>query len=296
MTSLTDPTTGTTAALKLATDAVNAVSAIATLPEVTQQIIQTVEDPRSSAHTLHKIVGHDPALVSRILKVVNSSFYGLPGQVASVDRAIVMLGLNAVKNIAVAASLGQMFRGNKLCKGFAAKDLWTHCVAVAVTSREIAKQLRLPIADEAFLAGMIHDLGLLVTLQTWPEKLAAVCDAVPGSGRSFVEVEREIIGVDHQTIGSVLTEKWKFPRTCQQVAAAHHNPSILAQGTRTVTAIVHAADVVACQQKQGLSLTCESQTIDAESVEQAGVPMQIVQDVASRLPALIADASTLAAA
>lgn len=282
--------------LKLATDAVNAVSAIATLPEVTQQIIQTVEDPRSSAQTLHKIVGHDPALVSRILKVVNSSFYGLPGQVASVDRAIVMLGLNAVKNIAVAASLGQMFRGNKLCKGFAAKDLWTHCVAVAVTSREIAKQLRLPIADEAFLAGMIHDLGLLVTLQTWPEKLAAVCDAVPGSGRTFVEIEREVIGVDHQMIGAVLTEKWKFPRPCQQAAGAHHNPAILAQGTRTLTAIVHAADVIACQQKQGLSLTCESQTIDVESVEQAGVPIKIVEDVASRLPTLIADASTLAAA
>ena len=72
--------------------------------------------------------------------------------------------LNAVKNIAVAASLGQMFRGVKLCEEFTARDLWTHCMAVAVTSRELAKQMKLPIADEAFLAGMIHDLGLLVSL------------------------------------------------------------------------------------------------------------------------------------
>ena len=282
--------------IKLATSAVNAVSAIATLPEVTQQIIQTVEDPKSSAQTLHKIVSNDPALVSRILKVVNSSFYGLPGQVASVDRAIVMLGLNAVKNIAVAASLGQLFRGNKLCNGFAARDLWTHCVAVAVTSREIARQLRLPIADEAFLAGMIHDLGLLVSLQTWPEKLALACDAVAGSGRTFVDIERELMGVDHQTIGAVLTEKWKFPRPCQQTAGAHHNPAILAQGTRTLTAIVHAADVIACQQKQGFSLTCESQVIDVDSVEQAGVPISIVKDVSSRLPELLSDTVALAAA
>src|SRR5689334_16392590 len=120
---------------------VKQVSTIATLPEITAQIIRTVEDPKSTATNLHKIVSHDPALVTRILKVVNSSFYGLPGQIASIERAIVLLGLNAVKNIAVAASLGQLFRGVKLCEGFTAKDLWKHCVAVAVTSRELAKEL-----------------------------------------------------------------------------------------------------------------------------------------------------------
>src|ERR1700679_2561963 len=103
-----------------ALEVVKKVSALATLPEVTSRIIQTVEDPRSTAAKLHQIVTHDPALVTRILKVVNSAFYGLPGQIGSVERAIVLLGLNAVKNIAVAASIGQLFRGVKLCEGFAA--------------------------------------------------------------------------------------------------------------------------------------------------------------------------------
>src|SRR5205807_4666228 len=134
---------------------------------VTVKIIQTVEDPKSSATQLHKIVAHDPALVTRILKVVNSAFYGLPGQIGSIERAIVLLGLNAVKNIAVAASLGQLFRGAKLCEGFTAKDLWTHCIAVGVAARELARQLKLPIADEAFLAGMIHDVGILISLQLY---------------------------------------------------------------------------------------------------------------------------------
>src|SRR5205807_7106098 len=117
---------------------------------VTVKIIQTVEDPKSSATQLHKIVAHDPALVTRILKVVNSAFYGLPGQIGSIDRAIVLLGLNAVKNIAVAASLGQLFRGVKLCDGFTAKDLWTHCIGVGVVARALATQSKLPLADEAF--------------------------------------------------------------------------------------------------------------------------------------------------
>src|SRR3954464_15771728 len=136
---------------QLIADAIRKVGSLATLPEVTVRIIKTVEDPRSSAAQLHGIIANDPALVTRILKVVNSSFYGLPGQIGSIERAIVLLGLNAVKNIAVAASLGQLFRGIKLCDGFTAKDLWTHCVAVAATSRHLAKEMKLPISDEAFL-------------------------------------------------------------------------------------------------------------------------------------------------
>src|SRR3954452_24044727 len=160
----------------IVSESIKKVASIATLPEVTAQIIKTVEDPKSTATQLHKIVAHDPALVSRILKVVNSAFYGLPGQIASIERAIVLLGLNAVKNIAVAASLGQMFRGVKLCEGFTAKDLWRHCVAVGVVARELAKELKVPLVDEAFLAGMIHDVGMLVSLQTAPESLRKVCE------------------------------------------------------------------------------------------------------------------------
>src|SRR6476619_2034153 len=177
---------------------VKQVSTIATLPEVTAQIIKTVEDPKSTAQQLHKLVAHDPALVTRILKVVNSAFYGLPGQIASIERAIVLLGLNAVKNIAVAASLGQLFRGVKLCEGFTAKDLWTHCIAVGITARYIAKQIKVPLADEAFLAGMIHDVGLLVSLQVMPEKLRTVCERAKGPSSNFCDLEREVMGMDHQ--------------------------------------------------------------------------------------------------
>src|SRR5215469_936336 len=182
-------------------EVVKKVTTIATLPEVTVQIIKTVEDPKSSAQQLHKIVSHDPALATRILKVVNSAFYGLPGQIGSIERAIVLLGLNGIKNIAVAASLGQLFRGAKLCEGFTAKDLWTHCIAVGVTARDLAKNLRLDLPDEAFLAGLIHDVGILISLQTYPEKLREVCEAAKAGRGDFCELERQIIGLDHQQLG-----------------------------------------------------------------------------------------------
>src|SRR5258706_1018020 len=198
---------GTPDVSALVEEAIKKVTTIATIPEVTARIVTTVEDPRSTASQLHKIVSHDPALVTRILKVVNSAFYGLPGQIGSVERAIVLLGLNAVKNIAVAASLGQLFRSVKLCEGFTAKDLWTHCIAVAVTARYIAKQMKVPLADEAFLAGMIHDVGLLASLQVMPEKLRKVCESAKAPNAIFCDLEREQMGMDHQQLGAALCDQ-----------------------------------------------------------------------------------------
>jgi HD-like signal output (HDOD) protein len=279
----------------LVAEAIKKVATIATLPEVTSRIIKTVEDPRSSATQLHKIIAHDPALVTRILKVVNSSFYGLPGQIASIERAIVLLGLNAVKNIAVAASLGQLFRGVKLCDGFTAKDLWAHCVAVAVTSREISKAMRLTIADEAFLAGMIHDIGLLVSLQTAPEQLQRVCAAVKKGNADFCGVERALTGVDHQMLGAGLAEMWKFPKSCQIVAAHHHNPVNLPEDYRMLVGIVYMADTLCCQENIGFNLTALRQNLGDQGLGENAPDDALIADIRARLPSLLDTAGSIAA-
>lgn len=275
-----------------AQEAVRKLTTIATLPEVTARIIATVEDPKSTASQLHKLVAHDPALVTRILKVVNSSFYGLPGQIGSIERAIVLLGLNAVKNIAVAASLGQLFRGAMLCEGFTAKDLWTHCVAVAVVAREIARQSKAPIADEAFLAGMIHDVGMLVSMQQWPERLREVCETSTREGRPFREVENEILGVDHQALGLALTEQWRFPRPCQLVAGFHHEPATLGDDNRQLVSMVHAADVICCQSKHGFTLTARGETLEDGQAGDAIDPAVLAR-VREQLDTLVSNSSQL---
>ena len=91
-----------------------------------------VEDPESTSRDLYDVVKNDPALAAKVLKVVNSSYYGLPGQVASMDRAIVLLGLSAVQNIAIASSMTRMFRGGEINEQFSADDIWTNSVGVAV--------------------------------------------------------------------------------------------------------------------------------------------------------------------
>jgi HD-like signal output (HDOD) protein len=217
----------------------------------------------------------------------------LPGQIGSIERAIVLLGLNAVKNIAVAASLGQLFRGVKLCEGFTAKDLWTHCIAVGVTARQFAKELKFPIADEAFLAGMIHDIGIMVSLQTAPEQLKQVCERAKQTNTDFCQIEREVMGVDHQQLGQALAEAWKFPRPCQLVAGFHHQPAQLADGNRSLVTLVHVADTVCAQEGQGFNLTAVHQAIDDQLLQSVGLDAGTVDRVRKSLPELMNSAARL---
>jgi HD-like signal output (HDOD) protein len=272
-------------------EVVRKVSALATLPEVTAKIIETVEDPRSTAAKLHQIVTHDPALVTRILKVVNSAFYGLPGQIGSVERAIVLLGLNAVKNIAVAASIGQLFRAGKLCPGFSARDLWTHCIAVGVAARDLAKQMKLPIAEEAFLCGMIHDVGILIGLQTFPQQVSQVCEAAKTSELSFCDLERQIMGMDHQQLGAALAEQWKFPRSCQLVAGYHHRPNALLEQNRMLVNVVYVADTLCCHSPHGFTLTAHKQELDPADLAKFQIDPAFVANTAGRLDELLSAAS-----
>lgn len=277
----------------LVAEALKKVTNLATLPEITARIVRTVEDPKSTASQLHKIIAHDPALVTRILKVVNSSFYGLPGQIGSVERAIVLLGLNAIKNLSVAASLGQLFRGVNLCKGFTARDLWTHCITVAVTARELARQMKVPIVEEAFLAGMIHDVGILVSLQLWPQKLTEICDKAMSGGGEFCQIEREISGMDHQQLGMGLAELWKFPRSCQLVAGYHHRPTALADDNRLLVTLVYVADTVCCQAKRGFYLTAVEQTLEDAGLASIQLDPALIQQTVGKLDELVSVASSL---
>jgi HD-like signal output (HDOD) protein len=279
----------------LVAEALRKVTNISTLPEVTAKIVATVEDAKSTAASLHKIVAHDPALATRILKVVNSAFYGLPGQIGSVERAIVLLGLNAIKNIAVATSLGQLFRSVKLCEGFTAKDLWTHCIAVGVTARELARQKKVPIADEAFLAGLIHDTGLLVSLQVWPDKLKLACETAQKTERDFCEIEREIVGVDHQQLGQGLAELWKFPRSCQLVSGYHHQPIALSDNNRLLVTLVFVADTLCCKQNRGFNLTALRQKYEDGGILDVQMDPMLIEQTAAKLDELVSSATAVLA-
>ncbi len=269
---------------------------IATLPEVTTKIITIVDDPKSTARDLHNIIKNDPALATRVLKVVNSAFYGLPGQVSEIDRAIILLGLSAVKNIAISASISRLFSTEKISEKFNARDIWKHSVAVAVATRQFCSLVgKQPFAEEAFLAGLIHDLGLLVERQAFPEQLTQVIRIAGSTGRPFCDVENEVIGTDHQALGYALAIKWKFPRGLQTALGYHHNIENLAEDTRLLPTIIYIADVLCCHEKIGFHLTAEGQPLEDTLLSSVGLTEVDFNNVRESLPEKIEVAEAMLA-
>lgn len=272
------------AANQIIADAIKEVSHIATLPEITVKIIQIVENPDSTAQDLHKLISNDPALCARILKVVNSAFYGLPGQIASINRAIVLLGLNAVKNIAIAASLSKMFRGGQISPNFNAKDLWNHSIAVGSAVKLLAEKLRSGLPDEAFLAGLIHDLGIIVQMQTLRQQLIDAVEKHEKQNISFLEAELAVFGVTHQDFGLALCEKWKFPRSFSLVAGYHHRPLELDPAQRGLASLVYVGDILAARANLGYAGTVASLEINPQVMNELKLSQSLIDEVLAALP------------
>lgn len=273
--------------------ALASVGELATLPEVTIRIIEIVEDPKSTARDLHTVIKNDPALSVKVLKVVNSAFYGLPGQVASVDRAIILLGLSAVKNISIAASIARLFKGKRVSEQFSAADLWQHSVAVAVAARAIAKYSPHPVmTDEVFVSGLIHDIGTLVERQVFSDEFTQVVNECSGSELNFLECERRIIGADHQAFGVGLTTKWKFPRHLRAAVGFHHNPEALSVELRNIATLLQMADIVCCQERLGFYLTAQHDAITEEMKDAIGITEEQLTDLREILPEMLAEAES----
>jgi HD-like signal output (HDOD) protein len=264
--------------------ALSVIGDIATLPEVTVKIIEVVEDPRSTARDLHDIIKRDPALSAKVLKVVNSAFYGLPGQIAGIDRAIVLLGLSAVKNLAIAASIARLFKGGKISEHFDAKELWRHSVAVGLTSRLIGRMNgEVASTDELFVGGLIHDLGILVERQAFPERLGEVCDRCAAGEGTFTELEDKVIGANHQQFGEALTTKWRFPRHLRAVIGFHHRPDDLSTELQRLGCLVYLADVLCCHEDVGFSQTAVHQEITQELLDVVGITVEQLTEVRDKM-------------
>ena len=274
--------------------AIQEISHIATLPEVTMKIIQLVEDPDSTAQDLNKVISNDPALGARILKVVNSAFYGLPGQIGSINRAIVLLGLNAVKNIAIAASLAKLFRGGKIAENFDARDLWMNSIASATATRLLAQKIGLGLPDEAFLAGLIHDLGIMVEIQARRPQFVEVLDRINNDPTCTMrQAEQEILGATHEQFGQGLCKLWKFPANFQNVTGFHHRPTELERDQRSLTSLVFLADVITKRLGMGFTAGTETSEIDPAMLEELKLTEAAILEVCEQLPEAIEEAQAI---
>lgn len=275
-------------------NAIQEISHIATLPNITMRIIRLAEDPDSTAQDLNNVITNDPALGAAILKVVNSSFYGLPGQIGSIHRAIVLLGMNALKNAAIVASLAKLFRGGQICPSFNARDLWKHSIAVALATRMLAAKATLGLPDEAFLAGLIHDLGIMVEMQTRQPKLIEIIETVDRDDTmTFRDAETAVLGANHEQFGAALCQIWKFPVCFANVTGHHHCPQEVPNENRSLPALVHVADILAGRLQLGYSRTVETDEFDPALLDQLKLTKNALEEVETALPTATEEAVNL---
>lgn len=191
------------------------------LPHVVTTITKLINDPDSTMTDFEKVIKMDPILVSRLLKLVNSPYYGLSQPVDSIGRAVAFLGMKNLHNLIVTDALKAIFVGPEIDSVFSKKQLWSHSAAVSICSKMIAERIFGINGDNAFLCGILHDFGLLVEEQVQQEDFHQICRSAKSSAK-MVELEQQSFGTDHCEICHLMTLDWNMPKTIQVAIRDHH--------------------------------------------------------------------------
>ncbi len=212
------------------------LQSLPTLPPVVTKLTHLLADEKTTAVQLAEVIEKDQVLTSKVLKMVNSAFYGFPRRISTVSTAIVLLGFNVIRTLIITASIFEMMQSEDL-------SLWEHSLGVAAASGLLAQKLELQNPEEVTTAGLLHDLGKVVIRSEFPETYQEILARVKEKGLSFREAEKEILGLDHSEIGEFLTNHWNLPERLVEPIAFHHQIE-KARKYKKETAVVHLGDII----------------------------------------------------
>lgn len=192
------------------------------LPEAYIRVTELLEDEDSTAYQIGDAVQTDPAINSRILKLINSAYFGLRNPVTSISQAVTLLGRDNLQQVLVGSVLSQAFKDFEI-DDFPLRDFWQHCIKTAIIARQLAMQNARIIDHEAFFtAGLLHDIGWLVIAKVNPGAYRVVSDIASSEKRDVMEVEREKLGITHVDVGVALLGNWRIPRLIVECVRSHH--------------------------------------------------------------------------
>jgi putative nucleotidyltransferase with HDIG domain len=201
---------------------VSAIEQIPTLPIVRSHIQSLFNDNDVSLKKLEEIIERDPPLAIKLLKLVNSSFYGLLNKISSIEHALVILGFNEVRNVVLGFSLQNQFQHTNAF--FDPKQFWRHSIICSQIAKYLGKHFNTVDDGTFFLSGLIHDIGKLVIEQYFPDEFSRIIEYISRHNSTFSQAEKEIIGVTHYQISAKLLQQWHFPRRVVMQVFYHHAP------------------------------------------------------------------------
>ena len=246
------------------------------------KVLEICNNPKASPNDLNRIISLDPVLTGRVLTVINSAYYSLPNKVTSLTRAVIMLGLNTVKNLAMSTAVLESIGGNESFRALSVDDFWMHSICVGVAAKSLAANKGVPVAEreEYFVAGLLHDVGKIPLNSCLPEEYVKALDLAKQDQRPLHRAENMIMGLDHCAVGKMIAEKWQLSDSMIDTLFYHHNPAEIQKEDSQLTAIVALANEYANIFKIGSSgdFFHEDATVDY-LLERVGISWSTLSDL-----------------
>lgn len=218
------------------------IASFPSIPQAAAKILAMLDNPNTSTDEIGAILRYDAGLTANILKLTNSSYFGLPSKVASVRQALVLLGWKKLAHLIMTACVSAVMDKAVPGYGLPMGELWRHSIAVSVVAEGLARELKMMGADEIFTAALLHDVGKLV-LGAYIKAETDSVDAMADRGISFEKIEREVFGTDHAEIGARILQNWSFPEQIISAVRWHHEPEMAPQSNQLID-VVHVANVL----------------------------------------------------
>jgi len=197
------------------------------MPQVASKVLELSSDPNTSAQQLQQVISDDQAMTARILKIANSALYSCSRKIKTLTEAIVMLGFNSIRSLVVTSAARNLYNTKTSQTGLKERLLWEHSIGCAFACRIMASETKPALTEEAFLAGLMHDIGKLVLNIQTPDLFDQIVQVVYNENLSFASTEQDIFGFDHTHVGALLVNKWKLSPTLEEVIRNHHNDAAL---------------------------------------------------------------------
>ncbi len=216
---------------------IGSVDRLPTLPIIHTKLTNLLQAPNTTAKMISDVISEDQAIAVKVLNLVNSAFYSLPQKIGSLKHAIVVLGLNQIKNLVLVTSTIKMFKELNSDSLFDMQKFWEHSIGCAVAARVLAETAYLKKPDDVFTGGLLHDIGKLVHAVYLREEFATIIADVNESRLPIIEAERKILGCDHTYTGGVLATKWNLSQGTVDMIEHHHLSDHSAELTKEVAAV-----------------------------------------------------------
>ena len=217
---------------------------IPTLPVIVQNVLNIANDETASARNLADFICQDQAMSNKVLRLANSAYYGAVGEVASIQRAITVIGFNEVISLAIGMGVFSSFKKMDTHGIFSMRELWLHSIGCAVAAKELAKTLGSPSPDQAFLNGLLHDMGKVIFAVYFPEAYGRTIKSAHENQSLLLLEEKETFGLDHAVLSALLMERWHFPEEFQIPSSCHHRSLECRLDCGQTAAVVQVADAL----------------------------------------------------